>query len=72
MQLAGTVAEGLTGAPNSQPATMYLEHPMGKLEVVVDYRRDGDAFELISAGLVRTARKLAAGEVFVPASVWSR
>lgn len=68
----GTVADGLIGTPNSKPATMSLEHPMGKLEVGVNYRRDGDAFELISAGLVRTARKLAAGEVFVPARVWTR
>ena len=43
---------------------------MGKLEVVVDFSRDGDSFAINSAGLVRTARKLAAGEVFVPRAVW--
>ena len=67
----GTVADGLINIPNSQPTPMRLEHPMGLLDVVVDYHRDGDAFEMISAGLVRTARKLASGEVYVPKSVWS-
>lgn len=67
----GTVAGGLMAAPNASPVTLHLEHPMGKLEVLVDYTRDGEQFDLISAGLTRTARKLAAGEVFVPKAVWS-
>lgn len=66
----GTVAEGIVTAPERGPHRMRLEHPMGQLEVVVDYRRAGDAFELVSAGLTRTARKIAAGELFVPRRVW--
>ncbi|RMH42023.1 MAG: 4-oxalomesaconate tautomerase, partial [Alphaproteobacteria bacterium] len=66
----GTVAEGIVTAPDRGPHRMRLEHPMGILEVVVDYRRQGDDFTLISAGLTRTARKIAAGEVFVPRRVW--
>lgn len=66
----GTVADGIMASPDSGPLKMHLEHPMGKLEVVVDYARDGDDFTLHSAGLVRTARKLASGEVYVPKSVW--
>ncbi len=67
----GTVAEGLgTQLPQSSPALLHLEHPMGKLEVVVDYKREGDSFEIVSAGLMRTARKLASGEVFVPRDIW--
>lgn len=68
----GTVGEGLVDPLPPGPARMALEHPMGKLEVMIDYRRDGDDFDLISAGLVRTARKLASGEAFIPASIWSR
>ncbi|MDJ0824601.1 MAG: 4-oxalomesaconate tautomerase [Rhodobacter sp.] len=66
----GTVAEGLLPVPPAAPAQLFLEHPMGKLEVVVDYALDGTDFTLTSAGLVRTARKLAAGAVFVPHAVW--
>ncbi|MDJ0627737.1 MAG: 4-oxalomesaconate tautomerase [Rhodobacter sp.] len=66
----GTVAEGSVDDLPASPARLLLEHPMGKLEVVVDFSRDGDVFELNSAGLVRTARKLAGGTVFVPRSAW--
>ena len=68
----GTVGEGLAGCrpPDGgrfeSPARLRLEHPMGMLEVVLEFAADGDSFDVISAGLVRTARKLAAGEVFVP------
>ncbi|MEM9426600.1 MAG: 4-oxalomesaconate tautomerase [Pseudomonadota bacterium] len=66
----GTVGDGLAELPDTGPALLQLEHPMGLLDVVMDYRRDGEGFELISAGLTRTARKLASGEVFVPGFVW--
>ncbi len=66
----GTIGEGLYTSPESGPIAMALEHPMGQLHVTVDYRRAPDSFEMISAGLVRTARKLASGEVFVPARIW--
>lgn len=67
----GTVADGIADLPAHGPTPMQLEHPMGLLDVVMDYRTEGDTFEVISAGLVRTARKIAAGEVFVPKSVFA-
>lgn len=66
----GTVAEGIMSSPHTNPVRMLLEHPMGKLEVLMDVKNDGETFEVISAGLTRTARKLACGEVFIPSSVW--
>ncbi|MEM1076160.1 MAG: PrpF domain-containing protein, partial [Pseudomonadota bacterium] len=66
----GTVAEGLAAVPNEAPATIVLEHPSGTIDVVVDFENATSGFVLNSAGLVRTARKLAAGEVYVPKSVW--
>ena len=66
----GTVADGILPVPNSSPVTLFLEHPMGKLEVIVDFKANGPEFKLVSAGLTRTARKLAAGHVFVSKSVW--
>jgi len=35
------------------------------IDVVVDYNTSGNGFDLNSAGLVRTARKLASGNLFV-------
>lgn len=62
----GTVAEGLGNLPNETPALMRIEHPMGAIEVTVDYEHGADGFALKSAGLVRTARLIARGEVLVP------
>jgi len=66
----GTVGDGLVDSLPGSPVRLSLEHPMGQIDIVVDYSSDGDDFAVNSAGLVRTARMLARGEVFVPASVW--
>lgn len=70
MLTPGTVAMGLAPMPNEAPAKITLEHASGVIDVMVDFENTADGFNLKSAGLVRTARKLAAGEVFVPTSVW--
>ncbi|MFK7755084.1 MAG: 4-oxalomesaconate tautomerase [Sedimentitalea sp.] len=67
----GSVADGLASIPNTVPAKIVLEHPAGEIDVLVDYARTNEGTQIKSAGLVRTARKLASGSVFVPASVWS-
>lgn len=67
----GTVAEGLAAKPNESPAKITLEHASGTIDVAVDFAQTDAGFEIRSAGLVRTARKIAAGSVFIPASIWS-
>ena len=67
----GTIADGMMARPNAKPATITLHHPMGEMEVVVDYEIVDGQFQLHSAGLVRTCRKLAEGQVFVPSSIWA-
>ena len=66
----GTVCDGLTADRHSSPARLLLEHPAGTLEVVVEFERKGVDFSVLSCNLVRTARKLAEGRVFVPRSIW--
>jgi hypothetical protein len=66
----GSVADGMAARPNETPATITLEHASGQIDVVVDYDLGDAGFVIKSAGLVRTARKLATGSVFIPASVW--
>jgi len=65
----GTVAEGIAAPAGPSPTVVRIEHPAGKMDVTVNYTRTGDAFEFHSAGVVRTARLIARGEVMVPASV---
>ena len=66
----GSVADGLVTPPANGPLTVTLEHPMGLLDVIIDYDITDGAFNHISAGLMRTSRKIAQGEVFVPKSIW--
>ena len=65
----GTVAEGIAAPIDPAPAVVRIEHPMGHLDVTVDYRKTNDAFEFLSAGVIRTARLIARGEVLVPRAV---
>ena len=44
--------------------------PMGTMDVITDYSLKDDNFVHKSAGIIRTARKLAEGKVFVPTSIW--
>ena len=65
----GTVADGLLERPTESPANVVLEHASGTIEVLVDFDMNNH-FTLNSAGLLRTARKLADGHIYVPASIW--
>ena len=65
----GTVADGLLQRPTESPANVVLEHASGTIEVLLDFQMNNH-FTLNSAGLLRTARKLADGKVYVPSDVW--
>lgn len=68
----GTVAEGLASVSDETPAKIVLEHASGTIDVLVDYDLTEDGINLKSAGLIRTARLLARGEVMIPKEVWTR
>jgi hypothetical protein len=71
--LPGTVAEGLTEGlvAHASPVTVGIEHPSGTFDVLVDFAQQDQGIDIRSAGVVRTARLLARGEVMVPAAVWT-
>lgn len=58
-------------ASGASPLTLDVEHPTGYFSVALDVTADDSSVRVNSAALVRTARLLMRGEVFVPASVWS-
>ncbi len=68
----GTVADGLADLPTGTPALVQIEHPSGIIDVTVDYEGSGADFALKSAGLLRTARLLARGELMIPRAAWSK
>jgi 2-methylaconitate cis-trans-isomerase PrpF len=64
------VAEGFIDKPEGSPATVVIEHPGGSIDVVFDYAIENGDFDPRSAGVLRTARKLFSGDLFIPAGVW--
>ncbi len=69
--VAGSTSEELGAVPEGSPARIRIEHPTGEIEVSVDYARNGDALAINAAGLTRTARLLARGEVMVPEAAFT-
>ncbi|MEM8951510.1 MAG: 4-oxalomesaconate tautomerase [Pseudomonadota bacterium] len=69
--LPGSVAAGLARPIEPAPAVVKIEHPMGEMAVTVDYERGDDGLDFRSAGVVRTARLIARGEVMVPDGILS-
>ncbi|MEM8791538.1 MAG: 4-oxalomesaconate tautomerase [Pseudomonadota bacterium] len=63
----GTVSRDIARCPNGSPAKIVIEHPVGEIEIMIDYKPSSDGLiEIISGGVVRTARLLARGEVMAP------
>lgn len=62
----GTVAEGISVHGDASPLNVVIEHPSGSIDVLMDFERGEGGFVLKSAGLLRTARLLARGELMVP------
>jgi 4-oxalomesaconate tautomerase len=68
----GSVAAEVAGlTPRSGTQRLEIEHPTGFFTVEMDVTLAGDAVTVNRSALLRTARKLMAGEVYVPASAWS-
>jgi len=67
--LVGSVANELATLPGGVLKTVSVEHPSGEfsLELEIDAT---DPQKVTRAALLRTARLLMRGEVFVPASLW--
>jgi 4-oxalomesaconate tautomerase len=68
----GSVAAQVAGlTPCSGAQRLEIEHPTGFFTVEMDVALDGNTVTVKRAALLRTARKLMQGQVFVPASAWS-
>ena len=68
----GTVAARVIGgAASSGLRRLEIEHPTGFFTVEVDVMREGSEVKVKRSALLRTARKLMRGEVFVPSAAWS-
>ena len=70
--LQGSVANDLLGLEVQGAAELEIEHPTGFFTVSMEVEGVGTALSIGRSALLRTARKLMCGEVFVPSEVWKR
>ena len=67
--IPGTVADGLRVLPE-HGNTYSVEHPSGEFSVTLEIDYSGPLPDVHKAGLLRTARLLSRGVVYIPAGVW--
>jgi 2-methylaconitate cis-trans-isomerase PrpF len=64
--LEGSVAYPLATRPGGNPCTIWIEHPSGMVDVRMETTGEGPTLAVYKAGILRTARPIMRGEVFVP------
>jgi 4-oxalomesaconate tautomerase len=70
--LAGSVAGEIAGVPPGRGARrVEVAHPSGSFTVELEVEPDGEGVRVRRSALLRTARKLMRGEVYVSARVWN-
>jgi 4-oxalomesaconate tautomerase len=68
----GSVAAGIADIPNKDGGQrLDVEHPSGFFTVDMDVEPDGNGVKVNRSALLRTARKLMRGEVYIPGTVWN-
>jgi 2-methylaconitate cis-trans-isomerase PrpF len=70
--LDGTIAAPLSDRDAVNDGVVGIEHPSGSLDVTLVVAGTREQPTVESAGIVRTARKILDGSVFVPGSVWPK
>jgi 4-oxalomesaconate tautomerase len=68
--IPGSIAYELAGDATSDHREINVEHPSGYFSVTLDVVVNGDDVVVKYAALLRTARLLMRGDVFVPSAVW--
>jgi len=70
--LRGSIANEVAGLGIVSSSTLEIEHPTGSFTVALEVAGEGQTRRVERAALLRTARALMRGEIFVPAAVWAR
>jgi 4-oxalomesaconate tautomerase len=68
--LDGTVAHDVASLPNGSEPAVSVEHPSGEFTVQLGLD-PADPTRVVKSALIRTARLIMAGNVMVPAHLWS-
>jgi len=68
--LPGTVASRYSQVPPGNVKILSVEHPSGEFSVVLSMNPENPS-EVLRAALLRTARLIMRGEVFIPQAIWT-
>ncbi|MEJ2121848.1 MAG: 4-oxalomesaconate tautomerase [Alphaproteobacteria bacterium] len=68
--IAGAVTDGIAQVSDAQAQSVMIEHPVGRLETMIEFEGSRAAPHVTRVGFVRTARRLMEGNLYIPASVW--
>jgi 2-methylaconitate cis-trans-isomerase PrpF len=68
--IAGTVGALLADPKAVREGIVRIEHPSGYLDLRLELAGSAAQPDIASAGVVRTARKIMDGNVYVPAGIW--
>jgi 4-oxalomesaconate tautomerase len=60
----------VAAVPEGSTKLISVEHPTGEISVEMQIDDTGDQPKVKRAALLRTARRLFEGQVWIPASVW--
>ncbi|CAH0343171.1 4-oxalomesaconate tautomerase [Rhizobium sp. CECT 9324] len=69
IMVSGSVCDGIAVHPDGNDCTVIIEHPTGVIDVAMTTLPNGNSVDIISGGVVRTARKLLQGHLFIPSSL---
>lgn len=69
--LAGSVVNKVAVPDDRYPEIVQIEHPSGVIDVTLDVNTENGGLEVISGGVLRTARRLFGGQVYIPTDVWN-
>jgi 4-oxalomesaconate tautomerase len=69
--MPGSIAAGIATVPAGAVKRLSVEHPSGEFTVEIEVQDSGAGIDVVRSSLVRTARTIMTGHVFVPRRVWS-
>jgi len=70
--IPGSITQDIIEQPKNDIQDIVVEHPKGKIDLVLESSSIEQGFDVKSAGLMRTARMLFKGEVHIPSTVWNK
>ena len=68
--IKGSITEGVAMLSKNGMGNISVEHPSGEFTVNMEMRIEQSKFNVLKSGVIRSARLLSKGEVFIPGLIW--